>query len=86
MKEIHREKVKELLAPMYAVPYASTYSFLHAYEGLMDTYNEVLKEEGRWEEVIWEDYGFLLAKAAMQGPSRNQPWLCLLLSLGSCMG
>ncbi|MCE2707953.1 MAG: 4Fe-4S binding protein [Bacteroidota bacterium] len=86
VKEIHREKVKELLAPMYAVPYASTYSFLHAYEGLMDTYNEVLKEEGRWEEVIWEDYGFLLAKAAMQGPSRNQPWLCLLLSLGSCMG
>lgn len=85
VKEIHREKVKELLAPMYGFSYASTYSFLQAYHQQLDPYNEALNVEGRWEEVIWEDYGFSLAKAALQGPSRDHPLICLLLSLGSCL-
>ena len=43
VKEIHREKLAELLQPMYGQSYPSTHAFLRAYSSNFDPYNEELK-------------------------------------------
>ena len=82
VKEPHREKLAELLHPMYGQSYPSTHAFLWAYSSNFDPYNEELKAKQAWDQVIWDDYGFALAKAAGQGPARSHPWRSLALSIG----
>lgn len=82
VKEEHRDKLAELIQPMYGQNYNSTYSFLTAYSSYFQPYNEELKAKQAWDQVIWDDYGFALAKAAMDGPGRTNPWISLGLSIG----
>jgi polyferredoxin len=82
VKEIHQEKLAELLQPMYGQSYPSTHAFLSAYASNFDPYNEELKAKQAWDQVIWDDYGFALAKAAGEGPARAHPWTSLALSIG----
>jgi Pyruvate/2-oxoacid:ferredoxin oxidoreductase delta subunit len=82
VKESHREKLAELLQPMYGQSYSSTAAFLTAYSSNFDPYNEGLKAKQAWDQVIWDDYKFALAKAAGEGPSRTHPWVSLALSIG----
>jgi len=82
VKEIHQEKLVELLQPMYGQDYPSTHAFLSAYASHFDAYNEGLKAKQAWDQVIWDDYGFALAKAAGAGPARAHPWTSLALSIG----
>ena len=82
VKEIHQEKLAELLQPLYGQNYPSTHAFLTAYSANFDPYNEELKAREAWDQVIWDDYGFALAKAAGEGPARSNPWTCLMLSIG----
>ena len=82
VKKIHREKLAELLQPMYGQSYSSTHAFLSAYSSNFDPYNEELKAKQAWDQVIWDDYGFALAKAAGEGPARSHPWTSLALSIG----
>ncbi len=82
VKEIHREKLAELMQPMYGQSYPSTQAFLSAYSSNFDPYNEELKAKQAWDQVIWDDYGFALAKAAGDGPARSYPWTSLALSIG----
>ena len=82
VKETHREKLAELLQPMYGQSYPSTHAFLNAYSSNFDPYNEELKAKQAWDQVIWDDYGFALAKAAGEGPARAHPWTSLALSIG----
>ncbi|MGM0945511.1 MAG: 4Fe-4S binding protein [Bacteroidota bacterium] len=81
-KSIHQEKMLEILAPMYGEPYSSNFSFISAYNSHFNTYNDQLKSEQKWDEVIWDDYSFSLAKASHQSPVRESPYLFLLLSIG----
>lgn len=81
-KDIHQEKMAEILAPMYRQEYGSNFSFLSAFGENFNTYNDNLKAQQLWDQVIWDDYGFALAKAAASSPVKDNPWLWLGLSIG----
>lgn len=81
-KESHREKMLEILEPLYGKEYSSSFSFLSEFSTHFDAYNDQLKSEQKWDEVIWDDYRFLLTKAALNSPAKDFPWLFLSLSLG----
>ncbi|MDN3202712.1 4Fe-4S binding protein [Algoriphagus sediminis] len=84
-KEIHQEQMTEILAPMYGVEYGSNFAFLSAFNENFSTYNDALKDQGAWDQVIWDDYGFPLAMAALESPVKSQPWIFLGLSIGLCV-
>jgi ferredoxin-type protein NapH len=81
-KDIHQEKMVEILAPMYGESYASNFAFLSAFNENFDAYNDKFKEQSLWDEVIWDDYSFALALAALDSPVKSNPWLFLILSMG----
>lgn len=81
-KEIHQEKMMEILTPVYDQTYSSNFQFLSAFNQEFDTYNNALKAEGKWGEVIWDDYSFSLGKAALSSPVKDKPWLWMFLSIG----
>ncbi|MEB2784763.1 4Fe-4S binding protein [Algoriphagus persicinus] len=81
-KEIHQKKMVEILAPMYGETYSSNFSFISAFNDNFNAYNDVLKEEAKWDEVIWDDYSFPMAQSSLSSPVRDTPWLFLGLSIG----
>ncbi|HSF53238.1 MAG TPA: hypothetical protein VLA71_05775, partial [Algoriphagus sp.] len=81
-KDIHQEKMAEILAPMYGQEFESNFSFLSAFGENFNTYNDQLKSQQLWDQVIWDDYGFALALSALQSPVRDNPWLFFGLSIG----
>ncbi|WP_192349254.1 4Fe-4S binding protein [Algoriphagus sp. Y33] len=81
-KEIHQDKMSEILAPMYGETYSSNFSFISVFNENFNSYNDVLKEQSKWDEVIWDDYSFPLAQSSLSSPVRDHPWLFLGLSIG----
>jgi len=81
-KDIHQDKMAEILSPMYGQSYSSNFSFLSAFNKNVNTYNESLKSQSLWDEVIWDDYSFPLAQVAIESPVRENPWLFLSLTIG----
>lgn len=81
-KEIHQERMRGILAPMYGETYSSNFSFISAFNDNFYSSNDVKKAESRWEEVIWDDYSFALAKSSISSPVRENSWLFLGLSIG----
>ncbi|REG83381.1 4Fe-4S binding protein [Algoriphagus antarcticus] len=81
-KDIHQEKMAEILSPMFGETYTSNFSFIAAFKENFNSYNDPLKEESKWDEVIWDDYSFPLAQASVASPVRDNPWLFMVLSLG----
>ncbi|NVK49280.1 MAG: 4Fe-4S binding protein [Cyclobacteriaceae bacterium] len=82
VKDLHREKMITILHPMIDKDYTSSFAFVGELNHLMDEYNSVLKAENKWDEVIWDDYSFPLAKAALSSPVQENPYLFLFLSIG----
>lgn len=80
-KEIHQEKMAEILAPMYGSTYSSNFAFLGAFGDNFNAYNDQLKDQSLWDQVIWDDYSFALAKAAVSSPVAENPWIFLFLSI-----
>jgi len=81
-KDIHQEKMSEILAPMYGETYSSNFAFLSAFGDNFNAYNDQLKDQALWDQVIWDDYSFALAKAAVFSQVTENPWLFLFLSIG----
>lgn len=81
-KDIHQDKMAEILAPMYGVEYASNFSFIGDFNAYFGGYNDQLKSESKWDEVIWDDYAFPIALSAAQGSVKSNPWLFFGLSIG----
>ncbi|WP_111670420.1 4Fe-4S binding protein [Algoriphagus litoralis] len=81
-KDIHQEKMAEILAPMYGQEYGSNFAFLSVFSENFNSYNDELKSQQLWDQVIWDDYSFALAKAGFQSPVRDNPWLFFMLSIG----
>lgn len=81
-KDIHQEKMAEILSPMYGETYSSNFSFLSAFKENFNTYNDSFKEQSLWDEVIWDDYSLPLAQIGLDSPVRNNPWLFLFLTIG----
>ncbi|SHO60501.1 4Fe-4S binding protein [Algoriphagus zhangzhouensis] len=81
-KDIHQEKMLEILTPIYDQSYSSNFQFLSAFNQEFGNYNDALKAEGKWDEVIWDDYSFSLGKAALSSPVKDNPWLWMFLSIG----
>ena len=81
-KDIHQEKMAENLTPMYGETYSSNFSFIATFKENFNSYNDALKEESKWDEVIWDDYSFPLAQSSLSSPVRDNPWLFFGLSIG----
>ena len=81
-KEIHQDKMAEILSLMYDQTYSSNFTFLGEFNSNFSAYNDSLKSNQLWDQVIWDDYAFPLAKASLQSPVRDNPWLWLGLSVG----
>jgi polyferredoxin len=47
-----------------------------------NTYNDQLKAEANWDQVIWDDYSFSLALAGLDSPVKDNPWMFFALSIG----
>ena len=81
VKEIHQEQLLEVLAPMYGQTYTSNFRFVGDFNDHFNTYNEDLKERQEWDNVIWDDYAFVLTKASSTGPVNERPYFFLLISV-----
>ncbi|WP_114750148.1 4Fe-4S binding protein [Pleomorphovibrio marinus] len=74
IKEEHQELL-EVLKPMYGNTYSHQIAFVNDFNNYFDAYNDRLKEEEKWDEVIYEDYAFSITKASAHGPVQQHPWL-----------
>lgn len=81
-KEIHTEAMVEVLQPMFGKLYTSNLSFISSFKDHFNSYNEELKANQEWDKVIWDDYTFILTKAASMGPVNDSPLLYLMASIG----
>ncbi|MBN3519961.1 4Fe-4S binding protein [Algoriphagus lutimaris] len=81
-KDIHQEKMVEILAPIYGEEFDSNFSFIGSFNEYFNQYNDQLKAQSLWDEVIWDDYSFPLAKASLSSPVKDNPIFFLLLSVG----
>jgi ferredoxin-type protein NapH len=82
VKESHQEILLKELSPLFPKEFWSNFSFLQAINSHLDAYNDTQKANEDWGNVIWDDYSFLLAKAAADSPVKENPWLFFLLSIG----
>lgn len=81
VKDIHREQLQDILAPMYDQVYESNISFIADFNRYFDSYNDALKANQEWDSVIWDNYAFILTKAASQSPVIENPWFFIGLTL-----
>lgn len=81
VKEIHEEAMLDILSPMYGKEYGSNFDFIEDFKHYFNAYNEELKANEDWDNVIWDDYVFTLTKASSKGPIRDQPYFYLVISI-----
>lgn len=81
VKDIHQERLLEVLSPMYGQTYTSNFRFIGDFNKHFNTYNEDLMERQEWDNVIWDDYTFVLTKASSLGPVSERPYFFLLISV-----
>jgi hypothetical protein len=77
VKDIHSEKMMEVLSPMYGKEYASNFAFISDFKSHFNSYNDALKSNQEWDKVIWDNYAFALTKASSTGPVSENPFLYL---------
>jgi ferredoxin-type protein NapH len=82
VKDIHTEKMTEILSPMFGKEYGSNFTFISDFNQIFNAYNDQLKSEQDWDNVIWDTYVFSLTKAAAQGPVSESPYLYLTITIG----
>jgi ferredoxin-type protein NapH len=82
VKEEHQDDMLRILRPMYGETYSSNFSFVSDFNHYFDAFNDELKSNEDWDQVIWDDYAFDLTKAASQGPVSDNPYLFLGISIG----
>jgi ferredoxin-type protein NapH len=82
VKDIHTEKMTEILSPMFGKEYHSNFAFISDFNEKFNSYNDQLKSEQDWDNVIWDNYVFSLTKAASNGPVSESPYFYLVLTIG----
>jgi ferredoxin-type protein NapH len=82
VKSIHQEVMVDILSPMYGKEYSSNFEFISDFNKYFDAYNDRLKSEQDWDNVIWDNYVFPLTKAAAQGPVSESPYFYLAITIG----
>src|SRR5690554_6033368 len=82
LKEEHYEKLSGALAPMVGQSYSSIFAFVDDFNRYFEGYNEKFKSEENWNEVIWDDYAFVVTKAASTGGVRDYAVYLFLCSIG----
>lgn len=81
IKDEHEETMLEIMSPVLNETYYSHITFIGDVNDLLDAHNEGLKEQELWDEVIWDDYTFILTKASGQGPIQDSKELFLVLAM-----
>jgi ferredoxin-type protein NapH len=77
VKPEHSDAMVRILKPMFGKQYGSNFEFIADFNDLLKEYNYDLKVRQEWDQVIWDDYAFLLTKSASQGDVRETPLLFL---------
>jgi Pyruvate/2-oxoacid:ferredoxin oxidoreductase delta subunit len=67
---------------MYGQAYSSNFDFLSTFNEYFKGYNDELKAQSQWDDVIWDDYSFAFALAGLESPVKEKPWLFFFLSFG----
>jgi polyferredoxin len=80
-KEDHAATLLDVFSPVMDKTYSSHIRFISDINSLLDAHNEDLKEQELWDEVIWDDYAFILTKASGHGPVQDKTGLFLVLAL-----
>ncbi|SMD46326.1 4Fe-4S binding domain-containing protein [Aquiflexum balticum DSM 16537] len=82
VKSIHQEVMVDILSPMYGKEYSSNFEFISDFNKYFDAFNDRLKSEQDWDNVIWDNYVFPLTKAASKGPLVEEPYYYLAITIG----
>ena len=82
VKDMHTEAMTEILSPMYGVEYPSNFAFISDFNTFFNSYNDKLKGDQDWDNVIWDNYVFPLTKAASKGAVSESPYIYLGLTIG----
>ena len=82
VKDMHTEAMTEILSPMYGVEYPSNFAFISDFNKFFNSYNDKLKGDQDWDNVIWDNYVFPLTKAASKGAVSESPYIYLGLTIG----
>lgn len=77
VKPEHKESMVRILKPMFGTQYDSNFEFIHDFNIYFNEYNHDLKVRQDWDQVIWDDYVFILTKSASQGEVNQYPLLFL---------
>jgi ferredoxin-type protein NapH len=81
VKEEHKKVMSQILEPMYGQNYPSNFNFINDYRNLFNAYNQELKDNEEWDEVIWDDYAFAITKKSAIGQVGESPGLFFSISL-----
>jgi polyferredoxin len=81
VKPEHKEVMLKILEPMFGKEYDSNFGFIGDFNSYFNGYNQELKDKQLWDQVIWDDYVFVLTKSAGQGMVNEKPLLFLLISV-----
>jgi polyferredoxin len=81
VKQEHYPILKQELAPMLDKTYSSNFSFVGDFNQYFGGYNDRLRQEGQYEQVIWDDYAFSVTKAASIGFVADNKLLLLALTI-----
>jgi polyferredoxin len=68
--------------PLLGQEYPSNFSFVGDVKEAINRVNDAFKAKGQWDQVIYNDYTFLLTKNASRGILTGNPWLWFSLIFG----
>jgi ferredoxin-type protein NapH len=77
VKPEHTDAMVRILKPMFSSQYDSNFEFLADFNEFFEEYNYDLKVRQEWDQVIWDDYAFILTKSASQGNVKETPLVFL---------
>ncbi|MEX2595182.1 MAG: 4Fe-4S dicluster domain-containing protein [Anditalea sp.] len=82
LQEEHYERLREPLTSMAGKTYSSNIVFVRDFNKYFEGYNDKFKSEENWNDVIWDDYAFVVTKAATTGWILDYNLLLFFLSIG----
>ncbi len=81
VKEEHQEALTEVLQPMFGREYTSNIAFIDDFNSNFDAYNDNLRQQEAWDDVIYDNYVFTVTKASSTGAVAENPYFYLGISL-----
>lgn len=82
IKPEHQATLGARLQPLLHKTYHSGWAFTYEFDSILTSLNEEYRQTKQWDKVIYDEYSFLITKAAADGPLKQLPWVWFILSFG----